>query len=124
MLVNPIYGGDGGAPTVFADNAQISDTTQYLTASLASTIPENTWVIIAINEPTLARKRAVVVLYTSGTINVAVPGDAQNGSQTVGVNVTLTNSTVAASYYPGDFRNIYCKVSEFTGDVSQVYDEA
>lgn len=123
MLVNPIYGGDGGAPTVFADNVQISDTTQYLTASLASTIPENTWVIIAINEPTLARKRAVVVMYTSGTINVAVPGDAQNDSQSVGVNVTLTNSTVAARYYPGDWHNIYCKVSEFTGDLSQVYDE-
>ena len=124
MLVNPIYGGDGGAPTVFADNVQISDTTQYLTASLASSIPENTWVIIAINEPALARKRAVIVKYTSGSMDIAIPGEALSSSQGLGVNITLTANTVAALYYPGDYHNIYCKVSEFTGDVSQVYDEA
>ncbi len=123
MLVNPIYGGGEASPTIYANNVHISDTTQYITAQLSTNIPENTWVVVALDQPSIPLKCAVIVKYTSGTITVAIPGEPVSGGQTVGVNVTLTNSTVAASWYSGAWRNIFCKVSEFVGDISQIYDE-
>ena len=102
-----------GGVTFYLDNGQIATSEgYYITVNLARQLPTNTLVLLSINDSSQGAKRNYIIKYTGGTM--VLPSWDYDGYE-----ITITSTTIGLTYYGGDWRNIYAKLSEL--DPTQVY---
>ena len=98
----------GGGVTFYLNNGQVaSDGGSYITTNLDSTLPSNRLLLLSVHDGSNIVNH--IFTYTGGTM--VFTADIYE--------FTLTSTTIGITYYPGDYRNIYAKLSEL--DSSQVY---
>lgn len=124
MIINPmLINAQGVSPvpsvTFYANNIQVSSSSDssYTTVNLDSTLPENTYIIVSLNDVSIPGIISTIGFFT--TSNNIVKLSHPNTSYTY--TVTLTNNTVSLSSYSGNWRDIYIKISEYSNNNSQIY---
>lgn len=102
----------GGGVTFYLDNGQIATSEgYYITTNLSQQLPANTLVLLSINDNSYGVKNYIIT-YTGGTM--VLPSYDYDGYE-----ITITPTTIGLTYYGGDWRNIYAKLSEL--DPTQIY---
>lgn len=100
----------GGGVTFYLNNGQIATNQgSYISANLDEELSANTTLLLAIKDG--SNKFNTTYTYTGGTKVISLDNGAYE--------VTLTSTTIGLSYYSGDWRNIYAKLSEL--DPTQIY---
>lgn len=105
----------GGSSEIdwYLDNKKVASTGgSYITTNLDKSLVDNNWYIVSFSDedetpPASVNKRTVIFFYEGGTATIDVAPRSGGTSYTL----TLTQSTASLSNYPGDYRDIYCKIS-------------
>ena len=105
----------GGSSEIdwYLDNKKVSSTGgSYITTNLDKNLVDDNWYILSFEDEdeTLAtsiNKVTVIFFYEGGTATLSIPPRSGGATYTL----VLTQSTVSLSNYPGDYRDIYCKIS-------------
>ena len=105
----------GGSSEIdwYLDNKKVAETGgSYITTNLDKNLVDDNWYILSFEDEdeTLAtsiNKVAVIFFYEGGTATLSIPPRSGGATYTL----ILTQSTASLSNYPGDYRDIYCKIS-------------
>lgn len=100
----------GGGTVFYLDNGKIATSAgEYIMVDLLQELSANTLLLFAMKDGT--KKINDIIFYTGGTQAFSIDGGAYE--------LTITPTTIGLTYYGGDYRNIYAKLSGL--DPSQVY---
>ena len=105
----------GGSSEIdwYLDNKKVASTGgSYIITNLDKNLVDDNWYIVSFEDEdeTLAtsiNKVTVIFFYEGGTATLTMPPRSGGDPYTL----ILTQSTASLSYYPGDYRDIYCKIS-------------
>lgn len=105
----------GGSSEIdwYLDNKKVASTGgSYITTNLDKNLVDDNWYILSFEDEdeTLAtsiNKVTVIFFYEGGTATLSIPPRSGGATYTL----ILTQSTASLSNYPGDYRDIYCKIS-------------
>lgn len=105
----------GGSSEIdwYLDNKKVAETGgSYITTNLDKNLVDDNWYILSFEDEdeTLAtsiNKVTVIFFYEGGTATLSIPPRSGGATYTL----ILTQSTASLSNYPGDYRDIYCKIS-------------
>lgn len=101
---------DSGGVNFYLDNGKIATSAgEYITTNLLQELPANTLLLLAMEDG--AKKLNDIIFYAGGTQAFSIDGGAYT--------LTITPTTAGLTYYGGDYRNIYAKLSEL--DPAQIY---
>ena len=108
ILVNAV-GGAGSQALMYMDNGLVATgsggTGEYIDTPLDIELQENTWYFYSFNDDSTIREG--YLYYTSGTQTHWITGTSSNDYY----DLKLTATTAGLSYYRGNYRNIYLKLS-------------
>ena len=105
----------GGSSEIdwYLDNKKVASTGgSYITTNLDKNLVDDNWYILSFEDEdeTLAtsiNKVTVIFFYEGGTATLSIPPRSGGATYTL----ILTQSAASLSNYPGDYRDIYCKIS-------------
>lgn len=105
----------GGSSEIdwYLDNKKVASTGgSYITTNLDKNLVDDNWYILSFEDEdeTLAtsiNKVTVIFFYEGGTATLTIPPRSGGATYTL----ILTQSAASLSNYPGDYRDIYCKIS-------------
>lgn len=98
----------GGGVTMYLDNGQVASSAgEYVTANFTETIAANTTILISLQDGSEVVN--AIHKYTGSSDSFDIGG----------YQVTMTATNIGLTYYSGDWRNMYMKVSLV--DPSQIY---
>ena len=102
-------GGGGGGVTLYLNNGQVATSAEtYITANFSKNVPADSELLISLQDgDNIVNK---LYKYEGGSRQFDMEGSYQ---------VSMTESNIGLSYYPGAYRDMYMKVSLI--DPSQTY---